>query len=563
MISFKRLRRGIKLLVEHIYSPISIVLAKLTSTGVTQDILEKGSGSFRVNIYFPTITSRHASSSVTGGSSSAILSSVPFVLPPLQEFTDAALGIDTQSRPDIILDEVSLSSDNRSEIYPLYDYYRDTDPAGPVQSKEGNFDLADSQNHGYTLIIYSKELTGATGTATSYEDIVYQMEIDGAALANPTLRLNPYVQSGINIRLDSNKSYMAQIQQKRENAVGNNRIGLFSVMASIKCRHRFVERDKTNTQNIPGHNGAFAPVAVTATSPALNTVITASGASGVNTSFKKVDDLIQAKLKGGYNFLSERNHAENFLNDACYEVIAVNLFSGFWFVRGGGAPSAANFDIQGIASLPYMSGATDTTETLDRRIIPLHYPMTIHHVFAAANYSASCSATAPRVGVRPTSATFTNQVGVALMSGMRSDLFAYTQVAGRSWIPSNLTAASNTYKIDSADESGIGSGKGYQWDIINIPLVGAGGRAFKNSAAQGYPVFGGRTNSNQRTRSVIPTGGSAGPTLGREQAIEIRWSFKDTGANGMSDTGRYSTGNETVLGLGGHWVFIYGKKHLV
>lgn len=116
--------------------------------------------------------------------------------------------------------------------------------------------------------------------------------------------------------------------------------------------------------------------------------------------------------------------------------------------------------------------------------------MTIHHVFAAANYSASCSATAPRVGVRPTSATFTNQVGVALMSGMRSDLFAYTQVAGRSWIPSNLTAASNTYKIDSADESGIGSGKGYQWDIINIPLVGAGGRAFKNSAAQGILSLG-------------------------------------------------------------------------
>ena len=560
MISFKRLRRGVKLLIEHIYSPISTVLAKLTSTGVTQDILEKGSGSFRVNIYFPAITSRHASSSIAGGSSSAVLSSVPFVLPPLQEFTDDALGINTETRPDIILEEVSLSSDTRCEEYPLYDYFRDTDPAGPVQSKEGNFDLVDSENHGYTLIIYSKELTGPDSAGTPYQDIVYQMEVNGAALANSTLRLNPYVQSGINIRLDSNKSYMAQIQQKRELDVGNNRVGLFSVLASIKCRHRLVERDKANTQNIPSHNGAFAPVSVSASLPAGNTVITASGATGVDTNLKKVDDLIQKKLKGGYNFLSERNHAENFLNDATYEVIAVNLFSGFWFVRGGSAPSAANFDILSIGSLPYLASDTDTSETIDRRIIPLHYPMTIHHVFAVANYSASCSATAPRPSIRPTSATFTNEVGVGLMSGIRSDLFAYTQVAGRSWTPTNLAAASNTYKIDSASEN---PGSGYQWDIINIPLVGAGGKSYKTGAAQGYPVFAGRTNSHYRTRSAIPTGGAAGPTLGREQAIEVRWSFKDTGANGMSDTGRYSTNTETVLGLGGHWVFIYGKKHLV
>tara|TARA_R110000824_G_scaffold36852_3_gene113998 strand:+ start:3742 stop:5430 length:1689 start_codon:yes stop_codon:yes gene_type:complete len=562
MISFKKLRRGVKLLVEHIYTPISTILAKLTGTGITQNLLAKGSGSFRFNIYFPVITTRSQSQELVGHIvNEAHSASVPFLIPPLQEFTDGALGLNTQTRPQIVLDEVSLSSDDRCESYPLYDWFKGADPTigANVESQEGSFNVAAPGSQGYTLVIYSKDLTGATGTATPYQDIVYQMEIDAAALNQTVLRLNPYVQSGINVVLDTNKSYLAQIRLTVGTSGSNPDSGLFSVMASLKCRHRLIQRDRgALIQNIPHHNGTFAPTAIAIGAPAANDPIRSSGITGVNTVLEKLDGVVQGKLKGGYNHLSELHVGENFLEDATYEVIAVNLFNGFWCVQGGTGIPVADFDILASDGLPYIAGSSNLP-TMDRRIIPLHYPMTVHHVFAAVNYGISSSAIAPRISTKPVSTTLETQIGVGLLAGVRSDAFNYEQIAYRAFDPTDLTGAANTFRIDGAAESS--GGYGYNWDIVNIPVVGSGGEVFKNGAAQGRPAFGGRTNSNLAPRRDI-NGKQPPDTLGKEQAIEVRWAFKDTGANGMNDSARYPD-NNTLVGSGGHWVFIYGKKHLI
>ena len=53
MTTFKRMTRGIKLLVEHIFDPIAAALADLTTSGVPLSQYEKQEGTFRVNIAFP------------------------------------------------------------------------------------------------------------------------------------------------------------------------------------------------------------------------------------------------------------------------------------------------------------------------------------------------------------------------------------------------------------------------------------------------------------------------------------------------------------------------------
>ena len=71
-----KLRRGIKLMLEHVYAPIQTFLTRVTSTGISASTLSTGRGTFRLNIYKPAIDHALNAKQVA----------VPFVLPPLQEY---------------------------------------------------------------------------------------------------------------------------------------------------------------------------------------------------------------------------------------------------------------------------------------------------------------------------------------------------------------------------------------------------------------------------------------------------------------------------------------------
>ena len=567
MLSFKRLRRGVKLLAEHLTTPITAVLNLLTSTGVTEEHLKSNKGSFRLNFYFPVITGWHKDSGDIGnGFQKSNLAAVPFVLPPLQEYSDAVLGIDTQSRPRIFLEEVSLSTDSRCEPQILHDYFDDVGNPG-FQTAEGDPDKANQDKLGYKLYIFSKEFSQQPERFTN---AIYKMDIDRTALNQGVLRLNPYVQSDLGINMDPDKSYLIEFACTHP--------AYFSVMASLKFSHRLVPRDSgADIQNIPHHNGTFSPSTQTITVPNPDDPITASTAGkGVDVMFDKVDEVFRNKLKGGYTKYSDLQNygpgAENILDCSSYEVIAVNLFNGFWCVRGGSASAAttSQIGIMNIQDLPYLATAGATTGTLDRRIVPLNYPMTIHHVFAAISYGTPATTTAAVGGNgsrKPIAPNYTNSVGVGLMTGIRSDQFTYDQVAHTSWTPATLGSSgilldSCAQNITSAPSALPVNGGGYFWDIVNIPLVGTGGQKFRSAFPnQGKPIFAGQA-LHGLTGSRRNLNGAAPNCNGAEQALEIRWSFKDTDANGMSDSARYNV-NETLVGMGGHWVFIYGKKHLV
>ena len=52
MVSFKRLTRGIKLLLDHVYTPLNTVRTELL-VGLNEDSLETGYSTFRLNFYIP------------------------------------------------------------------------------------------------------------------------------------------------------------------------------------------------------------------------------------------------------------------------------------------------------------------------------------------------------------------------------------------------------------------------------------------------------------------------------------------------------------------------------
>lgn len=568
MISFKRLRRGVKLLAEHIYDPIHTTLQLLTASGVTHDHLDTPSGSFRINLYIPVYTTvSGGTAAILGGFGDTNPQSIPFFIPPFQEYTRDALGFNTSTRPDVFLREVSLSTDTRAEPVALQDYWTDVDAgAANHQSAEGDMRSNAAEDMGYELIIYSKDISPSR--PTRFENIIYRMEVPAAALNQSVLRLNPYVQSGLKVEIDPEKAYLAQFTAKK----GLLPKPQFSVSMSMKFSHQLVARDTTaNIQNIPSHNGVFAPVTESFVKSAANDAIVATGAKGINTGFEKIDDLFTGKLRGGYNRFSQRHEpgtdlkAENILECAGYDVLAVNLFSGFWAVKGGTGGTVADGYMRA-QDLPYLN-ATANTWTFDRRIIPLPFPMTIHHVFASVNFSG----TKGQMSRLPTTSNFKNRIGVGLMTGIRADKYTYDQVAYLEW--DNTFAATIDRSAEWLDDSLAAPGErsqGYFFHTVPVPLVGSGGNTFDPiggiSYTQGRPVFAGQgvysasaSYAPTHTRSNINTG--APNCAGAEQALEVRWSFGDT-TNGMVHTATYPN-QEMVLGLGGHWVFIYGKKHLV
>jgi hypothetical protein len=326
-----------------------------------------------------------------------------------------------------------------------------------------------------------------------------------------------------------------------------------SILVSLKFRHKMVARDGASTQNIPtAHNGALNTSPVTITTPGATDVIEADASSGVNTVMEKIDSVFRGKLNAGYDEKSKRRDAERILDNATYEVIAVPMFGNREAVLGGSVFSA---------DLPYIGSSPYTGETGDRRIIPLHFPMTIHHVIACVNYTRTVDGATRR----PTTTTLTNKIGVGIGSGLRSDGRSYRQVATTSWtgIPSHAEGM--------IDGIGTDGSTGALWDLVAVPITYVSGAASSKGypslsllsgiANQGNPFFAGQTDSNLSTRSntSLTLNGTAAANFGQEQFLEVRWNIVDS--VGMNNTGNYSN-NETIVGHGGHWVFIIGKKHL-
>jgi hypothetical protein len=553
-----KLRRGIKLMLEHIYTPIQVFLTRVTSTGISSDTMSAGRGTFRLNLHQPSIDRSLENKIVI----------IPFILPPLQDY----FAVDGSSaRPTVRLEEISIGFDQMGGATAVKG--RGTRSGTPDEAKAGNL--------AFKVSLRTKSRT--TGSYyTPYVNEVWSSDLSAANFQSWTVRSNPIAIGNLHIDISQDASYALCIEPKNlvDAADVNDSIAFWSLLISLKFSHELVPRDTGSTiQNIPSaHDGARAISAKTFTPPASDAVITADTATGVSKAFELLDSYVRGKYRGGYLRDSTRHDTapfENILTDAGYEVIAVPMFGNLLSVTGG---SSGGSGLTPNTELPYVDlagGWNKTGQFFDRRIIPIQYPLTIHHVICARNYSTYATG-----GNLQLPATFEEYVGVGIGAGLLGQTYTYEQVAF-----SQFNRGSKPHLIDriGGDEGTlgelVGTSASYMWEMHSVPLVyGVTGTGYYT---QGKPYYVGRsiTNSSTVTGYTPSTsarrgvgighgGGNRVPnTAGYENFIEVRWKFLDSQSPDGIDSANWadSGGAKTraLVGFNGNWVYLICKKHLV
>lgn len=549
LLSRNTLAKGIKLLRQYVYTPLSDVATLLSTPDVQAANLQQGRASFRMVLNWPAADWRQfvAAVATTNATFYSTLG-VPFILPPLQEFWDGdgQVGTDT---PQVTLTEISLSFDQRAEAAGV---------RGDIGA--GHYGQVDASIIGqYTLEVRVLEklpyfFGGAAGGVPERE--VFSMTVPAAAFSSRTGRLNPFVLDNLRVDVHPYRTYLVQVLAKDMGTAA--KAMLPSLTVALRFTHPIVQRDRNDpgpvdVQNMPAHAGAKVGPTVTITTPAAGSLIAADATSGVHAQFNVIDAVLRAKLEGGYAKDSSAPLFESVLDDSCYDVIAVPCFAN---VGSELAMTAAN-----ASEIPFAGAAPYAGPACYRHIIPIQWPFVVHHVVAFCNYGKPAIAGGTGTAKLPSSATCFYDVAVLLGTGLRGDTTAYQHVAYLQFQPGDGLNVIDYIKADLKNTLNTGA---TDYELRAIPLVQPGAANGAGFAAQGSPFFSGWATSNTQSRSQC--GDTAGAlvspqTAGREQWLEVRWSIGD--ANGLADGGGGGAAAdpaETYTGMGGHWVFIIGKK---
>lgn len=325
---------------------------------------------------------------------------------------------------------------------------------------------------------------------------------------------------------------------------------IYSVVVKAEFTHPLVERDHSGLKNYdtapqtprnaPLHNNARVASAYSLTAPVEGDSIDATGVKGVQTQIETLDDIVTSRLYTGLDRYSRVIRAEHLLEDQNYFCITVPLFNF----------EEAIYSSTNIASyFQNVVGGLDGAQIWDRAIVPIVFPMCIHHVQLSFDTSALTLGSFPL-------ANREFQVGVAAAYqntpwGPR----LYTQVART---PAAFTLANNITKIGNQG-------------LWSIPLSYPGAPDGIGWQAQGRPIFVGLEHPNQNQsgttqRSQVADNANGGalinaPTNGAEQMLEIRGLLKHTtGSTLLNDA---ALGTYTAFPRGGVFVHIYGKSALV
>ena len=542
-VTRKLLARGIKLLREHVYTPLSSMAANLGAS-ITYAQLKDPSAPLRITFVIPLLDGDNYVAADTYPGHQCI----PFVMPPPNP-TFREDGKTFGGTPELVLDEVQLSFDTRRE-------------SAVIQGKSFAADgfMAFDQNDAYDLRVSIREKRMRVfDTAAPFvpENEIVALELPKELFLNDYAKQNPYIRTGIEKAIDPYRSYTLYVDAPGlDRNGGADHYALVSLTVSLRfrCRLQYADAWHVTTnplQNIPTvHLGAKTPATVTISPPGVGSSIEADTASGVQSNIEVVDAVFLDKLKGGYGEHSDAAVASHIWDDAAYDVMAIPM----WCF--GEAITKSNLD-----RCPYFGGNYQLP-TCDRRVIPIRYPFTLHHVVVATSYAYRAGP-----GRAPTSANFKTQVGVSIGSMIRSDHVGYQQVAYLEWTPADKV----NYTLDriKAVEGNIMSTGVWDYELLHIPMVHPAA-VYETTwpltspyNRTGYPIHMARgTNvTDERTDIASAVGGAAQTpvTLGLEQFIEVRWLFQDTVA-GLDDVGYHA---DTVFaGMNGSWVYLIGKKAL-
>jgi len=214
--------------------------------------------------------------------------------------------------------------------------------------------------------------------------------------------------------------------------------------------------------------------------------------------------------------------------------------------------------------------------------------MEVHHVFACVNWQKAAAVSADA------SPGISHDVGIGMACGANADLAAYQQVARLQFVQKWGDVGANVlspYLIDrwaypwnrslvSPDSPFDGGSYGepnVAWEVYQVPLVYPAGVTGQGFDTQGHPVFVGPgggiaansllTGPSGRPRTAIgsaPAGASTNSRcLGAEQWLEVRWQMNADDPYAQGATGWTNlTANQTIVGYGGFYVMICGRRFL-
>ena len=531
----------------------------LSSIGVDSENIAKNRAPWHFALNFPVLDSRFFN--VSSLLSQPIeLCGLFIALPPQDQFD--ALGKQTGFTVRHTLDSVAISFDQRAERGGIVDTWN-------TGAGLDSGDVTSEAVKGYTLTLWISEKTpvafGGTAPFLSDRDI-WTASYNYLAATTPDGSLVPFAWENLNLQLDPYKTYIVRISAP---GLATYNAALVSLVVDLGCLSTLMDHDTgAEIQNIPTlHEGVATADTVTVDVPAADAVIEA----GTNTwSSKTFDDPLLTldrkllkRLWGGYGADSSLPIVSHIRTDAAYEIIAVPMFQNVGEARRLISQQSSQFPCLDL-------GPTPSTTLVDRRIVPLPWPIVIHHVLGVVSYAAPPCTSGPAgylpqfgEGMRPTSPTLRNAVGVALGTGLRGDLCAYEQVAYAEW---DVADAPDVDKFKQAHNGvlcrqSIPPDPNTDWDyeIRAIPIEGTGGVGL---VPQGPPVYAGRATSAYASRTDMSRG-HAPYTKGCEQFLQVNWEIEDLGGlGGPTEGGAAPTEFDTYAGEGGHWVLILCKKHL-
>ena len=597
----KRLARGTKLTPEQVNDPLlssgsTGIASNINSAGLDGENFERKWGVFSVNLSIPYIEGRfqEVGDVFENGGDISKPFSIPFMLPPLQDsfrvstregkrYTDTV----TAPPPSVILDEVSISVDQRGEPTALASQFLGA-PQGNSVTNAGLMDFDNWTAMTMRASILSKNPLYLDLTTPYNPNTIWTVE----AAYNQFAAQGPFVVKDIAKAIDPWKSLTCQVEFPD---LAGKDVAVCNININMKFRHELVPREtggSTSIQNCPplAHTRQTRTLksqdTLVVDAPAGDTVIFANDAGssdGISDNLGVIDEALAKKFKGGADRYGEVGPVEEIKNDTGYFCMAVPLFSNR---RNGGI---SPYDVE---REPH-----DSANSLwDRRIIPITYPMTIHHVLLAYNWHGWISypqqwgeGTNNQQQV-PQTSTFTVQTGVGIGTGLKADDFTYEQVADLTMVQPNLGfpgPAAGTWHSSVVDvvktsafgafgRTGVSSGyNGWDWDLVSVPIVGNQGQGFYT---QGDPYYVGRSwtptaidkdGTVVRTNVLQGDGSERSPrTRGQEQWLEVRMEISDSAGLKLTNVASKSVtdGGQAVdtfiSGYQGHWVYIIGKRFL-
>jgi len=569
-VTTKRLARGVRMLGSHVVGQLSTLLQQFTpAPQISTENLDADKGTFRISLHVPVAKGQDP---LSAGGPTHLPIWVPFTLPPTQEFFKSPPS--ASEMPDIdgnypraVLTEVGFSFDQRSEAAAI------TRKAAPVL--EGMLNYEQLGRMGIKVSLYSKDMSFWNLTTPKKVDTrLLTFDLPATAFTSTRFRLNPATQSNLSIPMDPLRTYLLEVDCSGLTDQTAVPLQINSMTISLKFRQTLMGRDSnygttTEVQNIPtSHKGVIPPSVASITSPTTASEAIRAGAggtgTGIQTAFETIDGFFQRLLRGGYNDRSGVTATQQISQDSSYEVIAVPLFGNVGDVYNGLAASAPVQNGITIRTMPYAPGVSGVL--YDMRRIPLRYPFVLHHVVAAVNWTPNAKDTNVTVPVDP---NFINEVGVGIGTGRYSEIAGWEGTAYNTWTP----ATKGGFRIDSVNTNDGAVQTNLGFELMEIPLYGSAandtlGTGFSSAGHNGKPIFMGSSSSPNATRTDLADGvngavGAVRPLAGKEQWIEVRWKLKDlTSKFGVAAAGGWKA-TDIVIGNGGYWVFLIGKKQLL